>query len=309
MDVRHFLHAPARGAGRPVVALHGSAGSGAAWRGLAGYLEGRFRVVTPDLPGYGGSPPRGRVGLAGDAAAVMELIGGIGEPVHLVGHGWGGLVALRLAVERPQAVASLTLVEPAAFHLLRAGAAADRRLYAEVMALGAAFDPAAGPARREAAMRLLVDYWNGAGAWGRTSARLRGRLLASHDRLHGEFRALAEEPARPGDLARIACPTLAIMGLDSPLPSLRVTDMIAGLVPRATLRIVPDAGHMLPLTDPHLVDPMIAGHLAAADRMRREVVPLAAWRGRAGLRSAGSAASRRGSGCRAAGSAAGGRGG
>ena len=48
-----------RGEGNPVIALHGSASTGAQWQSLVGYLEGRFRVYTPDLPGYGGSaPPR-----------------------------------------------------------------------------------------------------------------------------------------------------------------------------------------------------------------------------------------------------------
>ena len=75
-----------RGAGHPVVALHGSASSGAQWRSLVGYLEGRFRVITPDLPGYGASAHLPVGGLAGDARAVAALIDRIGGPVHLVGY-------------------------------------------------------------------------------------------------------------------------------------------------------------------------------------------------------------------------------
>ena len=144
------------------------------------------------------------------------------------------------------------------------------------MAIGAAMDPAAGPARRAAAMRLFIDYWNGDGAWARTSPRLRDFFLRCHDRIRAEFRAVACEAGGLGDLGRIACPTLAVMGLESPTPSLRVTELVARAVPGAVLRIVPDAGHMLPLTDPHVVDPMIGRHLAAAQPAVRAFPSVAA---------------------------------
>ena len=168
------------------------------------------------------------------------------------------------------------MIEPVAFHLLRRGRAADRRLYAEVMAIGAAMDPAAGRNGRIAAMRRFIDYWNGAGAWARTSPALRDFFLRCHDRVRADFAAVAVEPDGLAELARIAAPTLAIIGLDSPTPSLRVTEIVARALPRAVLRMVADAGHMVPLTDPHVVDPMIGNHLVAADR---PLAPVAGGRG------------------------------
>jgi pimeloyl-ACP methyl ester carboxylesterase len=269
------LHHRVRGEGNPVVALHGSASTGAQWRSLVGYLEGRFRVFTPDLPGYGASPP-GAAGLAADARAVGALVERIGGPVHLVGHSYGGAVALKLAAMRPEAVRSLAVIEPAAFHLLRGGGEVDRRLYREVMALGAAMDPGAGPARRTAAMRLFIDYWNGDGAWARTSAGLRAFFLGCHDRVGADFRAIAGEAGGVAELARIGVPALAVMGLESPAPSMRVTEIVARALPRAVLRMVPEAGHMAPLTDPHILDPMIGEHLVAADRGARAFPSIAA---------------------------------
>jgi pimeloyl-ACP methyl ester carboxylesterase len=258
-----------RGEGNPVVALHGSASTGAQWRSLVGHLEGRFRIYTPDLPGYGGSAPATAAGLAGDARAVGALIDRIGGPVHLVGHSYGGAVALKLASSRPGCVRSLTVIEPVAFHLLRQGSDSDRRLYDEVMGIGAAMDPTSGRDGRIAGMRRFIDYWNGAGAWARTSPGLRDFFLQCHDRVHADFAAIAGERDGLAELARIACPTLAIMGLDSPTPSLRVTEIVARALPRAVLRMIPDAGHLVPLTDPHLVDPMIGNHLVAAERALR----------------------------------------
>ena len=148
----------------------------------------------------------------GRSAGLIERIGG---PVHLVGYSWGGAVALKLAAWRPEAVRSLTVIEPSAFHLLRGGSDADRRLFEEVMAIGAAMDPAAGPARREAAMRLFIDYWNGDGAWARTQPAV-ARLLPALPR-PDPGASSAPSPARragSADLGRIACPTLAVMGLE-----------------------------------------------------------------------------------------------
>ena len=266
------LHVGVRGAGAPVVALHGSASTGGQWRSLTGYLEGRFRVFTPDLPGYGRSAAS-EGGLAADAAAIGGLIEFIGEPVHLVGHGFGGAVALKLAAARPRALRSLTLIEPAAFHLLRDGWPSDRRLYDEAMELAREM-AAAGD--REAGMARFVDYWTYRGAWARTSPRLRRFLAGCFERVMSQYRAIAGDEGRRADLRGIGCPTLALMGLESPAPSLRVTEAVAEALPRAVLRLLPWAGHLAPLTDPHLVDPMIADHLLAADRGVRQAPAIAA---------------------------------
>jgi lipase len=264
------LHFRESGAGVPVVALHGSASSGAQWRSLAGHLEGRFRVITPDLPGYGGSEAaKGRaLGLGGDAGQIIGLLATLGEPAHLVGHSFGGAVALKIARLRPDLVRSLTLIEPAAFHLLR-GAGRDEQALADMIgALARLIADAARAGRRDAAIAAFVDFWNGAGAWGRTSEGLRASLAGSLDAVLANFAAIAWERDRLADHARTDLPTLAAFGLESRPVAMRVTEMIAETLPQAALRMIPEAGHMAPLTDPHVVDPMIAAHLVAVDRVR-----------------------------------------
>jgi pimeloyl-ACP methyl ester carboxylesterase len=248
------------GAGAPVLALHGSASSGAMWRSLVGYLAGRFRILTPDLPGNGISGiPNVSEPLGPELATVAALAAHAGQPVHLVGHGFGGVVALEAARRMPERVRSLTLIEPAAFHLLDRAAEDDAALGREIDALTGrvcadiAWDDPEGAAAR------IVDYWNGPGAWARSSEGLRASLVA---RLPQAMRDLAAVRALSRcDYADIACPTLAVMGLESPLPSMHVTEIVADTIPGAVLGIIPAAGHMLPLTDPHLLDPMIAEHL------------------------------------------------
>lgn len=244
----------------PVVALHGTASSGSQWHGLADYLRGSHRVIAPDLSGFSQS-----------ARSAVEAI--IDEPVHIVGHLNGAALALEIAMARPELVRSLTLIEPTAFHLLRDGPASDRALFAELGGLAEgmkialdAHDPAGG-------MSAYVDFWYGRGAWQRTSQGLR-RTLASQLPRAGADLAASLVASWPIDAcAQIQCPTLVAMALESPTVSLRTAEIVAEMIPGARLTMIADAGHMAPLTDPHIVDPMISAHLKRVDRSRRKRRP------------------------------------
>nr|WP_245432202.1 alpha/beta hydrolase [Aminobacter aminovorans] len=246
-----------------VLALHGSASTGRLWQGTADYLRGRHRLIAPDLSRYGSNRTAGNIP---DVAGVV--IGAMAEPMHLVGHGHGAAVALEIALLRPELVKSLTLIEPALFHLLRDGAPTDLALFAELASMAAKLTTTASSPNPTAGMRAYIDFWHGAGAWRRTSESLRQELEHHADQVGRDLAAAlaAAWPARR--CRRLDCPTLAIMALDSPVASLRVTEMVAEAVPDARLAMVADAGHMALLTDPHIVNPMISAHLRTADRVR-----------------------------------------
>src|SRR5262245_65408999 len=83
--------------------------SGRQWRRLAGLLSRSHRVVTPDFLGSGENPPwldDAPFDFRLDVAAGGELLDSLGAPAHLVGHSYGGLIALMLARERAAAVRS-----------------------------------------------------------------------------------------------------------------------------------------------------------------------------------------------------------
>ena len=119
------IHAPNQGGigKRPVViALHCSGADGSQWRKLSAALAPDFAVVAPDFIGANGAVAwhgQRQFTLADEAKRILSVIEASHEPVHLVGHSYGGAVALRVAMARPSCIASLSLYEPSAFHLLR----------------------------------------------------------------------------------------------------------------------------------------------------------------------------------------------
>lgn len=118
------LHYSDRGAGRPVVLVHGNAVTGDDFdtSGVAGRLLANHRVIVFDRPGYGHSQrPRGRMWTATEQAELLHAALrrlGIERPV-VVGHSWGAIVALALAMRHPADTAGLVLLSGYYFWTLR----------------------------------------------------------------------------------------------------------------------------------------------------------------------------------------------
>ena len=136
--------------GPRVVLVHGGA-QGTAVAGESNFSNQRnlaergFQLVVPDRPGHGKSPDPGRPDDAeADGLWVADLLG---EGAHLLGHSFGGCVALSAAARRPEAVKSLTLIEPAMFQVAAGDPAVRRQLFAMLRARIFSFSDA-GLARR-----------------------------------------------------------------------------------------------------------------------------------------------------------------
>ena len=97
------------GEGPPVLLVHGSVvGAELTWRRQR-ELAARWRLIIPNRPGFAASPAAGRGDFEAEAPVFAELLG---ESSHLVGHSYGGVIALLAAAIRPEAVRSLTVSEP-----------------------------------------------------------------------------------------------------------------------------------------------------------------------------------------------------
>jgi haloacetate dehalogenase len=132
------IHGVTGGAGPPVLLLHGFPQTHAIWHRIAPALAERFTVVATDLTGYGDSAkpdsaapehaPYRKGAMARDQVLAMRALGH--ERFHLVGHDRGGRVAHRLALDHPQAVATLTTLDIApTLHMYRNATDAFARAY------------------------------------------------------------------------------------------------------------------------------------------------------------------------------------
>jgi pimeloyl-ACP methyl ester carboxylesterase len=239
-----------RGAGPPVVLLHSSGMSSRQWGRLVERLAPRHRVVALDLPGYGENPlwpSDARLELGFDASAVSAVIAEIGERVHLVGHSYGGLLALLITMAAPEMVRSLSLFEPVAFGVLRATSDEEAIADLERSTTNPLFhDEARGGS--EAWLELFIDYWNGPGAWRALPPAARESFLRVGRKTFLEVTALTKYEFPLERWRAIQTPTLLLSGAASPFSARRVVEALARLIPRAEAAVVEGAGHMGPIT-------------------------------------------------------------
>jgi pimeloyl-ACP methyl ester carboxylesterase len=133
------VHVTEWGDGEPAVFVHGSFGWGAETWKEQRPLADHYRLLLIDRRGFGASPANGRVDFERDAQDVAEVLG---DGAHLVGHSYGGVVSLLAADRRPEAVRSLTLIEPPAFGIARGDPAVEELVRNVGAATTAASDPA-----------------------------------------------------------------------------------------------------------------------------------------------------------------------
>jgi pimeloyl-ACP methyl ester carboxylesterase len=258
-----------------VIALACSGGSGKQWRQLGTALGPACRLATPE---HYGSPSTGpwtggqRFTLADEAARTIALIDRSADRVHLVGHSYGGGVALHVALARPERIASLALYEPSAFHLLRALSApgapegdAAAAGFAEIAALARETQARVLAGELSRAATSFVDFWNGRGTWAALPAEARSALVRWMPKAPLDFRALIEEPTDLAAYARLRMPVLVMHGEHAPRPTRMIAAALPDLLPCARLVTVAGAGHMGPLTHAAAVNAPIVAHIAAAE--------------------------------------------
>ncbi len=250
--------------GEPVVLLHCSGSSRGQWRALVERLDPHYRVIAPDLYGYGAGarwPGRQAFSLEHEAAPLAALLQRVGEPVHLVGHSYGGAVALHIARTCGARVRSLTLIEPVAFHVLRGGDLFDAIGLREINDVVAQVHHALACGDYAAGYGHFVDFWSGAGTWEAISPARRDALAAQLPKVALDFHAALHEPAQLDAYRSVAMPTLILCGDRSVLAAQRICERLSATLRGARVATVRGAGHMLPLTHRDEVNDLIVTQL------------------------------------------------
>lgn len=263
-----LVHLFTAGDGAPVVALHCSGGQGMMWRGMLPSLGDSFRLHCPDLYGYGRSesfPAGRRMTLEDEAELAGALLRRFDRPVHLIGHAYGGAVALRAAIDHADRICSLTLHEPLAFHLLRPDMGGHAPALHQIQIL--ASDMRAAYLRDDAATaaRLFIDYWERPGSFDRLTAQRQAALMVQVPRLWLDF-VLALGCKLPLAAHRaLKLPVLLLSGLRSPGTARLLADRLASLLPSVRHAILPDMGHMAPVSHPDAIARVVRPFLHACE--------------------------------------------
>ena len=248
-------HASAQPAKPTIVLVHGAFADSSSWNGVTKILQkDGYRVVAA------ANPLRS---VSTDAAYVSDIVASIEGQVVLVGHSYGGFVALLAALAAPVSVRSLTMFEPVAFGCLDRVADADARV--ELAAVD--FVWGATPEDHDRWLAMFGDYWSGAGAW----AALREEARADFRRVgwvvcQGVTSLVADDTPASAYRA-ISAPVRLLSAERSPLAARRVVQRLGETLPQSTVVTIPKAGHMAPLSHAEQVNAAILDALAAAEAL------------------------------------------
>ncbi|HEX8915502.1 MAG TPA: alpha/beta fold hydrolase [Humisphaera sp.] len=253
------------GSGPAVLMIQGVGVHGGGWRPQVDALAGRYRCVTFDNRGMGGSQPVGTgpltVGrMADDVAAVMDAAGV--DSAHVLGHSLGGLVALQLALSHRSRVRSLALL------CTFADGRIPTRLTPWMMWAGLRTRIGPRRARRRAFLRFVLTPAElaaaDADAVAAELAPLFGHDLADQPAVAmPQLRAMGRCDLTPrlGELAGV--PTRVVSAAHDRIAPPAAGRAIAAGVPGARFDCVDDAAHGLPITHAGRVNEMLEGHWAA----------------------------------------------
>jgi pimeloyl-ACP methyl ester carboxylesterase len=250
-----------QGTGTCVVLLHGHPFNRSMWEHERGALSDRFRVIAPDLRGYGESPVTPGVApmseLAGDVRSLLDERG-VGE-LAVIGLSMGGLVAMELALAQPDRIWALGLVATTAQPVTDAERAARLAMADRVEAVGMA------PLVEEMAPRLF-----GPAADEDMVERVLAMMGATDPRgAAAAMRGRVERPDYRAGLRELDVPSFVCTGACDTWSTAEVTRELLGCLKAPHTLTLPDVGHLPNLERPDAFAAALGAFLDGAWRQRR----------------------------------------
>lgn len=266
MTPAFYTHARTFGHGtREALAIHCTLAHSATWRGVGHALADIATLTAIDLPSHGKSDDwdtRGDLHRLCTDAAMTHLP----YKRDVIGHSFGATVALRLAVENPELVRSLTLVEPVFFAAARQDAPDQMRAHEKEVA---PYTAALAAGDMPLAARLFNRLWGDGTKWDDLSAKTRRAITERMYVVPGQSPMIFEDNAGimvPGRLERLTMPVLLLQGSQTLDIIEAINASLAHHLPNVRRAVVAGAGHMAPLTHPA----MVAKEIAALFEMAEE---------------------------------------
>jgi len=250
------------GAGTPVVLVHSSVSGNRQWNSLAQELEPHFRVLAPNLLGYGETTAWQQDGsqtLADQANLVLRVAQQFPGPIRLVGHSFGGSVVLKAATMLGDRVSHLFLFEPNPFHLLAQNGRAEA--YAEAMELRDFIKSYGAKGDWAAVAQRFVDYWLGDGAWAVTPEQRQLAYMRLLRPNYYEWDCIKSDAIAIENVAQLSAKAMLVYSAGARRPIREIAQLIEERCPNWSVATVAEGGHMAMLTHPHKVNPLVTKFL------------------------------------------------
>lgn len=236
---------------RKALLIHCSLAHSGAWNGLADLLKTQLQMYAYDLPGHGRSDDwTGERDMQEMSTAMAAEVIGRDGPMDIIGHSFGATVALRLAIEHPEMVRSLVLIESV---FMAAAMADDADLAAQHAAQSAGYIDAVARGDHAAAARAFMGEWGDGRPWDELPQAQRDFLVKKIHLIEANGPTVMED--RPGLIAKrlietVTVPVLLMRGAESSGFVAPIHDAIARRLPDARQIAIEGAGHMAPITHP-----------------------------------------------------------
>lgn len=234
-----------------------------------------YRVIAPDLPGFGRSGP---LEENHDVAAYAEFVRnsvallGLDSQTVLVGHSFGSIIAAKAAADAPGTFASLVLINPISAPALEGSSRVATRLAELYYSLGAALPERAGQAllRNRLIVRAMSEMMaktrdRPLRRWIHAQHRAYFSAFASRDVVLQAFSASISSTVRDS-APRLQLPVLLIAAERDDLGTVQTQQELAALMPDSTLVVLPDVGHLIHYEAPDAAAAHIARFLQARAR-------------------------------------------
>ena len=226
-------------------------------------LQDSYRVTAVDLHGYG----HGSELTAGTACSLdrevetlADMVNEVNGPIHLVGHSYGGAVAIKAAQTLGRRVSSLTLYEPVVFAALFA-VSANQPASVEISRLIEDIQSDYRCGDLFHAAQRFIDYWSGPGTWENIPFQKKLGLSEKIPVVLKNFEALVSEPNALEGIASIQVPTLYLSGRESPASVQVISELLIQKLPCVDVHQFPGLGHMGPITHSEIVNDRIEGFI------------------------------------------------